>query len=69
MKVITASEIEAARTENGGWTRKTLESWGVTWPPQKGWRRRLEGATRASQAIGEPKAQSEGSRASASLQD
>jgi hypothetical protein len=35
-------EIQEARTEAGGWTRKTLESWGVSWPPYKGWKKELE---------------------------
>ena len=35
-------EIEAAKTPNGGWTRATLNSWGVAWPPKKGWKRELE---------------------------
>lgn len=38
----TPEEIEAARTPNGGWTRETLRSWGVSWPPKKGWKRELE---------------------------
>lgn len=36
-----AVEIAAARTEKGGWTRETLERWGVPWPPPKGWKRDL----------------------------
>lgn len=34
-------QIEAAKTRRGGWTRATLASWGVPWPPPKGWRRIL----------------------------
>lgn len=37
----TEREIEAARTEKGGWTRETLKAWGVPWPPPTGWRKRL----------------------------
>jgi len=44
----TAAEIEAGRTKRGGWTRKQLAKWGVSWPPPKGWRRRLEQEKRAS---------------------
>lgn len=29
--------------EAGGWTRETLEGWGVAWPPQKGWKDKLIG--------------------------
>lgn len=36
--MVTESEIENARTPNGGWTRETLEGWGVPWPPPKGWK-------------------------------
>lgn len=39
--MITAEEIDAARTDNGGWTREQLSQWGVPWPPPKGWRRAL----------------------------
>lgn len=38
----TPDEIEAARTQAGGWTRAQLAEWGVPWPPPKGWRRALE---------------------------
>ena len=37
----TETEIEAAKTLAGGWTRAQLEEWGVPWPPQKGWKMRL----------------------------
>jgi hypothetical protein len=36
------AEIEAAKTPRGGWTRATLATWGVPWPPPKGWRKALE---------------------------
>lgn len=38
----SAIEIELKRTPGGGWTRKQLAAWGVSWPPPKGWRKRLE---------------------------
>jgi len=38
---ISREEIMAARTKNGGWTRATLASWGVPWPPPKGWKAEL----------------------------
>lgn len=34
-------EIEAAKTENGGWNKEQLAAWGVSWPPPKGWRQVL----------------------------
>ena len=33
--------IESNKTPAGGWTKKTLESWGVSWPPPKGWKHDL----------------------------
>ena len=33
---ISADEIDAAKTANGGWTRATLAQWGVPWPPPRG---------------------------------
>ena len=33
--------IESNKTLAGGWTKKTLESWGVSWPPPRGWKRDL----------------------------
>jgi len=33
--------IEAARTPAGGWTKDQLASWGVSWPPKKGWKAEL----------------------------
>jgi len=38
---VTAEQIEAARTPNGGWTKAQLAEWGVPWPPPKGWKRAL----------------------------
>lgn len=38
---MTEADIMAARTPAGGWTRETLASWGVPWPPPKGWKKRL----------------------------
>jgi len=38
---LTREEIDAAKTAKGGWTKATLEGWGISWPPQKGWMDRL----------------------------
>lgn len=38
---ITAEEIEAKKTPAGAWTKSQLAEWGVSWPPQKGWKERL----------------------------
>ena len=40
--MISKEEIEAARTENGGWTREQLAKWGVPLPTPKGWKKKLE---------------------------
>lgn len=37
----TKSEIEAAKTEKGGYTKSQLAAWGVPWPPEQGWKKRL----------------------------
>lgn len=51
-------DIEAGKSRRGGFTRKTLEGWGVPWPPPKGWRRALE--RRWWQEVGRPAAMGEG---------
>lgn len=38
---LTVAEMEAARSPQGGWTRKQLATWGVKWPPPRGWRQAL----------------------------
>jgi hypothetical protein len=38
----TEEEIEAARSPHGGWTKEQMASWGVPWPPPKGWKKRLK---------------------------
>lgn len=40
---VTPQELEEARTPAGGWTRKTLASWGIPWPPPKGWKKEVLG--------------------------
>lgn len=34
--------IESKKTKHGGFTKKQLNSWGLPWPPKKGWRKQLE---------------------------
>ena len=48
----TPEQIEAARTPKGGWTRAQLAEWGVSWPPSKGWRAKLEGRMTHFHTIG-----------------
>ena len=38
---MTAEEIEAGRSEKGGFTKAQLASWGIPWPPPPGWKERL----------------------------
>lgn len=38
---LTRAEIFAASTGSKGWSKKQLASWGVAWPPSKGWIERL----------------------------
>ncbi len=38
---LTEADIEAGKSPKGGWTRKTVEAWGVPWPLVKGWKQRL----------------------------
>lgn len=38
---ITKEEIDAAKTKNGGWSRETLNGWGIPWPPPNGWKAHL----------------------------
>jgi hypothetical protein len=42
---LTLDEIEAGKSQRGGWTRTTLAGWGVPWPPPKGWKDQLLAGT------------------------
>jgi hypothetical protein len=41
MSQITEADIEAARSDKGGFTRATLAEWGVPWPPPSGWKKEI----------------------------
>lgn len=41
MRKFTNAEIDAIITNNGGFTRKALATLGVSWPPKKGWRKKI----------------------------
>ena len=41
LRTPSPKEVAAACTGAGGFKRKTLESWGVPWPPPHGWRKDL----------------------------
>ena len=51
---MTEEEIEAGRSPNGGWSKATLASWGVPWPPPKGWKSRLISDADRKEIIGGP---------------
>lgn len=40
---LTAEEIDAGKTEKGGWTKAQLAAWGIGWPPPHGWKKALLG--------------------------
>ena len=40
---LTYQNIEALKSLNHGWNSAVLELLGVSWPPVKGWRRRIIG--------------------------
>lgn len=56
----TAAEIQAAMTKNGAWKKATLKSWGVPWPPPKGWKQRLLAQAPASALEDPPKPRRDG---------
>lgn len=44
--------IENELTANGGYTKETLAKWGISWPPPKGWKKKLiKGRTLNGQEI------------------
>lgn len=54
--VITFELINSVTTPRGGFTRKTLEALGVSWPPKSGWRYRLRGKHITDEAYAAAKA-------------
>jgi hypothetical protein len=56
----TEEEIEAAMTPAGGWTKATLASWGVPWPPPKGWRKHFREVWELIAVVDEEMARDEG---------
>lgn len=42
MATVDKELIEAGKTERGSWRREQLAILGVSWPPRKGWKARLE---------------------------
>jgi hypothetical protein len=41
-KVPSPDEVEATSSAGKGFSRATLAAWGISWPPKKGWRKRLK---------------------------
>jgi hypothetical protein len=40
-KKLARAKLEALMTANGGYSKAALQSLGVSWPPQKGWKEKL----------------------------
>jgi hypothetical protein len=38
---LAPADIDAQKSEAGGWTMATLAGWGINWPPERGWKRQL----------------------------
>ncbi len=50
---MTLEEIEAGRSEKGGFTRTQLAAWGVPWPAPSGWKTALmEGRDPVTASLG-----------------
>ena len=47
-KTVTLEEVMAARTPRGGWTKKQIMEWGIEYPPERGWIKRLTGDNSAA---------------------
>lgn len=47
-KTVTLEEVMAARTPRGGWTKKQIVEWGIEYPPERGWIKRLTGDNSAA---------------------
>jgi len=35
------AKIEALKSPKGGWSKESLKSLGVSWPPKRGWKNKL----------------------------
>jgi hypothetical protein len=58
MHIVTHEWVEKNATGKASWTREQLKIVGVSWPPQRGWKTRINGigipdeAARKFEAIG-----------------
>jgi hypothetical protein len=43
MMIITNEFLDENKTPNGSWRKKQLELIGISWPPQKGWKKEVIG--------------------------
>lgn len=41
-ELMNPTPIDNLKTPAGGWTKATLAKLGISWPPPKGWKKRLE---------------------------
>lgn len=44
-------KIDALKSPRGGWTREALATLGISWPPQKGWRKKLIYGAQAEERV------------------
>ena len=51
-QIPSPENITAAKSPKGGWTKAQLAAWGISWPPPKGWRERLNHEYRLFQQAG-----------------
>lgn len=65
---MTREEIEAGRSEKGGFTKAQLAQWGVPWPPPQGWKEALL-AGRTMQEAGLPSIEPSAIRGNVSAHD
>lgn len=61
-RIPSPEEVTAAMPVNGGsgWSKERFASWGVSWPPTRGWRRRLR---EQYEAMNEPRLRRDGAHA------
>lgn len=45
-RFITPELLKSIQTHQGGWSKEALAKLGVSWPPRKGWKKKLEGEAR-----------------------
>lgn len=41
--ILQKEHIDSLETGNGGFNKKTLDLFGIKWPPKKGWKKKIIG--------------------------